>query len=153
MPSGEEEMSGTTITYSHVTRHHAGHYVCSADNGFGPQPVTAEIKLDVQHKPTVEQEQTFIHTGAGDQTEVVCVVHASPHATVTWLKNGQAVDTAANVINQRGNKHSLTLVDINKEMFGQYTCRATNSLGSAEKTTEISGKGSLGQSLIKKNCL
>jgi hypothetical protein len=94
--------------------------------------------LDVQHKPTVEQEQTFIHTGVGDQTEVVCIVHASPRATVTWLKDGQVVDTAANVINQRGNKHSLTLVDIDANMFGTYTCKATNRLGSAEKTTEIS---------------
>ena len=90
--------------------------------------------------PTIEQEQTLIHTSSGDQEEVVCIVHSSPHATVTWLKNGQPIDTATNVINQRGNKHSLTLVDINEDMLGQYTCRATNKLGTVEKTTEISGK-------------
>ena len=50
MPSGEEEISGNMITFSQVTRHHSGHYICSADNGFGPQPVTAQIKLDVQRE-------------------------------------------------------------------------------------------------------
>ena len=53
MPSGEEEISGNMITFSQVTRHHSGHYICSADNGFGPQPVTAQIKLDVQREYSV----------------------------------------------------------------------------------------------------
>lgn len=140
MPNGEEEIAGSIISFNQVNRHHSGHYICSADNGFGPQAVTAEIKLDVQHKPTVEQEQTFIHTGAGDQTEVVCVVHASPHAKVTWLHNGQPIDTGNSLVNQRGNKHTLMLVDINEESFGKYTCKAKNELGEDERTTEISGK-------------
>jgi len=139
MPNGEEEIAGSVISFDGVNRHHSGHYICSADNGFGPQPVTAEIKLDVQHKPTVEQEQTFIHTGAGDQTEVVCVVHASPHAKVTWLHDGQPIDQGNSLINKRGNKHTLMLVDINEESFGKYTCKATNDLGEDQRTTEISG--------------
>ncbi len=31
-------------------RHHAGHYICEADNGFGPEPITAEVKLEVHRK-------------------------------------------------------------------------------------------------------
>ena len=85
----------------------------------------------------------MIHTSSGDQEELVCIVHSSPHATVTWLKNGQPIDTATNVISQRGNKHSLTLVDINEDMFGQYTCRATNKLGTVEKSTQISGNDTI----------
>ena len=30
-----------------VLHFQAGHYVCSADNGIGPAPVTKEIKLTV----------------------------------------------------------------------------------------------------------
>ena len=40
-------------------------------------------------KPTIEMQQTFIHTKETDETEIVCVVHASPRAKVEWFKNGQ----------------------------------------------------------------
>ncbi len=33
-----------------MCRHHAGHYICEADNGFGPEPITAEVKLEVHRK-------------------------------------------------------------------------------------------------------
>ena len=43
-------------------------------------------------KPTIEVEETFIHTLKDDHTtEIVCIVHASPSATVTWMKNGEAM--------------------------------------------------------------
>ena len=60
MPSGEEEISGNMITFSQVTRHHSGHYICSADNGFGPQPVTAQIKLDVQREYSYQPKMEII---------------------------------------------------------------------------------------------
>ncbi len=49
MPGGEDSIRGLSVTFTSVTRHHSGHYMCSADNGFG-QPSTASIKLDVQRK-------------------------------------------------------------------------------------------------------
>ena len=50
MPGGEETVAGGELSFPAVTRHHAGHYLCSADNGFGPEPVTAQIKLTVHRK-------------------------------------------------------------------------------------------------------
>ena len=49
MPSGEDSIRGLSITYTSVTRHHSGVYVCQADNGFG-DPSTAVLKLDVQRE-------------------------------------------------------------------------------------------------------
>ena len=49
MPGGEDSIRGLSVTFTAVTRHHSGHYLCSADNGFG-QPSVANIKLDVQRK-------------------------------------------------------------------------------------------------------
>ena len=37
-------------------------------------------------QPEIEQEETFIHTQEGDETEVICVVHSSPKADVKWFK-------------------------------------------------------------------
>ncbi len=49
MPGGEDTIRGLSVTFTSVTRHHSGHYMCSADNGFG-QPSVANLKLDVQRK-------------------------------------------------------------------------------------------------------
>ena len=49
MPSGEDRIHGQSITFTSVSRHHSGNYVCSADNGFG-DPTETILKLDVQRK-------------------------------------------------------------------------------------------------------
>ena len=49
MPRGEESIRGLSITYTAVTRHHSGVYICDADNGFG-DTTSAILKLDVQRK-------------------------------------------------------------------------------------------------------
>jgi len=139
MPDGSESTKGMSLTFTKVTRHNSGIYVCAADNGFG-EPSTAEIKLDVEHRPEIDQEETFVHTREGDQTEVICVVHSSPKANVTWYKNGEPLDTRQHQISQIGNRHTLSLPITTKEAFGQYTCRASNTYGTSQKTTEVSGK-------------
>ena len=93
----------------------------------------------ITDKPEIEQEETFIHTGEGDQTEVICIVHSSPHAEVTWLKDGAAIDESMFLVNQRGNRHTLTIPSVDTSKFGKYTCKAQNQYGEDQKTTEVSG--------------
>jgi hypothetical protein len=50
MPSGEESILGLSITFTSVSRHHSGIYICSADNGFDKEPVETQIKLDVHRE-------------------------------------------------------------------------------------------------------
>ena len=51
MPSGEEFIRGKSLTFTAVSRHHSGNYVCEADNGFGgEQPSQTILKVDVQRK-------------------------------------------------------------------------------------------------------
>ena len=93
----------------------------------------------ISDRPEIDQEETFVHTREGDQTEVICVVHSSPKANVTWYKNGEPLDTRQHQISQIGNRHTLSLPITTKEAFGQYTCRASNTYGTSQKTTEVSG--------------
>lgn len=145
---GKKEMAGSKIMFFKATRHHSGIYNCSADNGFSrPLPPTASktIILDVHHKPSIELQQTFIHTKETDETEIVCVVHASPRATVEWLKDGQKMGDGENkwgITSNIKNKHSLMLPAdlLERSKFGVYTCRATNKYGTDEKMVEVSGK-------------
>jgi len=148
-PDGKEEMTGSRITFAKVTRHHSGIYNCSADNGFSRtlQPTATKlITLEVHHKPQIDVEETFIHTKEDDVgTEIVCIVHASPHADVKWLKNGRdldQMDEKFGIVSKIRNRHTLELpTDLLKESkFGVYTCNATNIYGSAAKMVEVSGK-------------
>ena len=140
MPSGESALRGLSVTFPSVSRHHSGVYICSADNGFGGAPTEAIIKLDVQHAPIVEQEQTFIHTREDDETEVICKVHASPRAKVEWFKNGKPLEQDQAILSERGNRHILLLPGIKESTFGVYMCRASNKFGKDERTTEVSGE-------------
>ena len=96
----------------------------------------------IADKPEIEQEETFIHTGEGDQTEVICIVHSSPKAEITWYKDSEPLtrESADYLINQRGNRHTLTIPGVDSSKFGKYTCRAQNQYGEDQKTTEVSGK-------------
>ena len=58
MPTGEDNIRGLSLTYTAVTRHHSGIYICSADNGFG-QPTVANLKLDVQRKFYKNEKKCF----------------------------------------------------------------------------------------------
>jgi len=140
MPSGEESIKGLAVSFPKTNRHHSGIYSCSADNGWG-KPASATIRLDVQHKPEIEQEETFIHSRDGDEVEITCTIHASPLAEVEWYKNGQLLDPKKNVITKRGNRHSLLLQKIGEtDTHGKYQCRAVNQFGEAMALTEVSGK-------------
>jgi len=142
MPGGEEEVVGNILHFKEVTRHHAGHYLCQADNGFGPTPVTKEIKLEVHHAPKVETLDTELYTGLHLEEEIVCTVHSSPRATVTWTRNGKTLETNSPdlVFGQEANKHSLSLKRINSDTFGEYTCEAKNEFGMDRSSIEVSGK-------------
>jgi len=142
MPGGEEEVVGNILHFPEVTRHHAGHYLCMADNGFGPLPSIKEVKLEVHHAPKVEPLATELYTGLDLEEEIVCTVHSSPRAKVTWTKDGKSLDENSQNLqfSQEANKHSLKLRNINADTFGKYTCEAKNDFGSDQSSVAVSGK-------------
>jgi len=141
LPSGEKRLKADSISFPVTNRKHSGIYICSADNGFG-EPVTSRVKLNVQHAPEIEPEQTFIHTKEGDETEVTCIVHSSPHSNVTWYRNGKVLEETKNVISQHGNRHTLVITKITGSTHGKYECLARNQFGEDKKMIEVSGKAS-----------
>jgi hypothetical protein len=67
-----------------------------------------DIDLRVLYKPEIEVEEVFIHTKAGNEVELVCTVHAVPHATVHWTKNGQPLATASDRMRTDSHHSRLT---------------------------------------------
>ena len=60
LPNGEDEIVGSTLSFSSVSRQHAGHYLCSADNGFGPSPAMREVRLQVHCERKTVEKHFFI---------------------------------------------------------------------------------------------
>jgi len=137
----DEEIKGGTIKWNSVSRHDAGHYRCMAENGFGREPVTKEVKMEVHHAPHVELENEFIHTTAGEEVKVVCTVHCSPRCKIGWRKDGMVIDQSNQnyYINSLGAMHTLTIFKASKEFFGEYTCSAENPMGKNSANLLVSG--------------
>jgi len=141
MPDGQDTIQGTSISFGKVTRHHSGHYICEADNGFGNSPVAKEVRLEVHHAPHVEALSSQLFTGSGREEKLLCTVHSSPKAVVTWTRNGEPVDRDSGglVIESQGNRHSLTVLSVEEGHLGVYACHAANAYGADSKKIEVSG--------------
>ena len=139
LPDGQEEIEGTELSFKNVDRHHSGLYICKADNGYG-KPATQKIHVTVGYVPEVEVEEYFIHAAESQKVELVCSVHAEPHATVKWFKNSVELTGDTNTLQKHGHRHTLTIPTVTDSDFGNYTCRACNIHGCGEKNLEVSGK-------------
>ena len=82
----EEEGAVAVLQLSQVTRHEAGQYVCSADNGHQSQPVTERVRLHVEFPPELSVQHHVVTTSLGAEVELTCIVHAYPHAQLSWKK-------------------------------------------------------------------
>ena len=86
----------------------------------------------------------------GYNTELTCTVHAEPRAHVSWLKNGELLNTASEASaahggNHRyvqtnvGSRHVLSIDNVQSHDFANYTCVGQNRFGQDHKTIEMTG--------------
>ena len=79
-----EDVAAAVLQLERVTRHQAGKFVCSGDNGV--KPVEKEVVVHVEFSPEISVEHHVVETRLGAEVELTCIVHAFPHAEVTWKK-------------------------------------------------------------------
>jgi len=145
LPDGRDKLVDVTeLSFKNVDKRHAGTYVCTANNGFGTE-VKEEIRLDVEYAPEVEVEEYFIHAMENNKVELVCLVHAQPHATIQWFKNDLQLTGDDVTLERYGHKHTLTIPKLSHVDYGNYTCRAKNIHGELSKNLEVSGKAAFAQ--------
>ena len=64
------------------------------------------------------------------------------------FQDGTPLDVGSHILNDIGNRHTLTLPVAGEDAFGQYTCQAENQYGKSSKTTEVSGKSLLHKKIM-----
>lgn len=98
-------------------------------------------------EPEVEVELNLVTIAEGYNSELTCTVHGEPKPTVSWLKNGQLLEStgAANSAHHRyvqsstGSRHVLSIDNVQTHDFANYTCQGDNRFGSDSKTIEMTG--------------
>ncbi|RWS25775.1 neural cell adhesion molecule 2 precursor-like protein [Leptotrombidium deliense] len=125
-----------TLFLYNATRHDNGQYKCTVFHYHGN--ASNMTTLEVQFKPEVYTKNSKIVTWGNKQVAIHCTVSSNPTSNVEWRKN-TTVFHKDNIIanNESIHKvtHRLTLKpNVNRQnesenIYGIYTCTATNTLG------------------------
>jgi len=135
-----EEVVGTgeSVALPEATEVTPGKYLCTAHNGIGEDAsVIRDVRLS--KAPVVEAVESVVRSGVGAASELQCRVKAEPRESpVTWQREGQdlQVETEATM---EGDAHvyTLSLASVTEAELGNYTCTASNDLGTAEADFEL----------------
>lgn len=81
-----------------------------------------------------------MHGGEGDAVVLSCTVHGHPTPSVVWMRGQRLVPSTKHVVSHEApHTHLLTVHNVTESDFGEYTCDATNSLGSQQLNIRLTG--------------
>ncbi|XP_054443215.1 sialic acid-binding Ig-like lectin 10 [Pteronotus mesoamericanus] len=124
----------------------AGRYTCRAENRLGSQ--SRALNLSVQYAPV---NLTVVVSGAeravlenlrngsslpvleGEGLRLLCVAHSNPAAQLSWARRGDILRPS-----QPSDPGLLELPRIHLEHEGEFSCRASNLLGSLQVSLRLS---------------
>jgi len=140
---GNAEYSGKELTVDSITKSQAGHYVCKVG-----KDIEREVVVEVLFKPEVYVAEVVMSSLTGDVAELVCSVRGKPTPEVHWRKAGAAVgEDRRRKISWKGERNSLTILELGEEDLAEYTCHASNSQGEAEQSIQLTASVSSNESL------
>ena len=95
---------------------------------------------NIEAKLSLKNENIyFLNFRESSKVELVCLVHAQPHATIHWFKNSVQLTEDNVTLEKIGHKNTLTIPSLSHSDYGNYTCRAKNIHGESSKVLEVSG--------------
>ncbi|XP_027318206.1 hemicentin-1 isoform X4 [Anas platyrhynchos] len=125
------------ITNAHVTD--TGRYTCIASNTAGDK--SKSYSLNVLVSPVIVGADSYgnaeeITVILNSPTSLVCEAYSYPPATVTWLKDGNPLESNRNIRILPGGR-TLQILSAQEDNAGRYTCIATNEAGETLKHYEV----------------
>jgi len=94
--------------------------------------------------PYVRQYDRPKNVIEGDRFQTECYAWGHPHVSVVWRLGGESVMAGVSRVifrNGSAENSTLRLEDVNYDDSADYTCVATNALGSANATISLHVKG------------
>lgn len=97
-------------------------------------------------KPKVEVKKSIVNSGTGIESELTCIVSASPNANIRWYKGEkQLLQKKGSILMHHGimknnkTKHVLKILHTSEDDFGEYKCYADNHMGYDSKSIFLTG--------------
>lgn len=141
LSSGRLSVSSRDFHLTHVSRHHAGVYQCTAESSRGLQ--TATIVLHVRYAPEVTTTQQTVYSAEGREAIITCHVISDPPAQLVWSRVNTVMELNRHTLSKSedfsADVYSLRIHPVRSQDFGQYRCLATNSLGENSQLILLSG--------------
>ncbi|XP_068176466.1 neuronal growth regulator 1 isoform X1 [Antennarius striatus] len=135
-PLAKKYDSGKYLNITDITRDQAGDYECSALNDIA-SPDTKTVKVTVNFPPAIHEMKSS-GVSLGRTALLRCEAAAVPSPTFEWYKgekritNGQGID-----IQNLNTRSVLTVTNMTEDRYGNYTCVASNKLGTANASVPL----------------
>uniref|UniRef100_A0A914V1Q2 Ig-like domain-containing protein n=1 Tax=Plectus sambesii TaxID=2011161 RepID=A0A914V1Q2_9BILA len=123
--------NGQKLHFLSLTKDHIDHYTCVARNAAGEDK--RDFSLRLLEAPTISGPNIprKVQVNVGRTATLNCPATGSPEPTISWLKNGQPLETEGNVVILAGGKQ-LQIGDARLDDDARYTCIATNPIGAVD---------------------
>uniref|UniRef100_A0A8C4YIZ7 Ig-like domain-containing protein n=1 Tax=Gopherus evgoodei TaxID=1825980 RepID=A0A8C4YIZ7_9SAUR len=122
-----------TLVFSQVDSGDSGEYICKAENSVGE--ASSSALLSVQERklpPSFTRTLRDIHETVGLPVTFDCGITGSEPIEVFWSKDGVHIQDGYNVQTSfLNNVATLQFLQTDKSLTGQYTCTASNAIGTA----------------------
>ncbi|KAM8874899.1 neuronal growth regulator 1 isoform 2-T2 [Spinachia spinachia] len=154
-PLARKYDSGEYLNVTGITRDQAGDYECSALNDIA-SPDTKTVKVTVNFAPAIHEMKSH-GVGLGRTALLRCEAAAVPPPTFEWYKGEKSVSQSnssqaqhhggprqARIIKGQGidikslsSRSVLTVNNMTEDRYGNYTCVATNKLGTVNASVPL----------------
>lgn len=137
LTSRSSHLLGNSLQLNNVTKNDRGTYYCVADNGVIPGSRRA-ISVEVEFKPFIRVGRPRYGQALNYEAVLHCHVEAFPSPTIVWIKDNQQLTNNQHYYisifstSDEFTSTTLKVRRIEKKQYGNYTCRATNKLGSTD---------------------
>lgn len=139
--TSDMHMYSSTISIEKIKKSQEGIVEIRAKNREGEASVQLflKIKTDEKESPQIIQPLQNITIRSEERVTLTTYIVGNPRPKVIWYKNNTEISTSK--VQTEGNKHSLIITNSSTKDTGEYTVKATNTLGSAETTGHLTVEG------------
>lgn len=133
-----------TLTIEETFAEDSARYTCRATNSAGEDETTALLSVKETEPEEVLTAPSFTKTlqpgiaKEGSTFQFECKVEGNPLPTVQWFKNGECIDNSPDyIITYNNGVAVLKFEKVYLEDKADYTCKASNQMGSAQSTANL----------------
>ncbi|XP_027579260.2 hemicentin-1 [Pipra filicauda] len=130
---------GRLLQISNAQVSDTGRYTCVASNAAGDRSKT--YSLNVLVAPSIvgadsQGNAEGVTIMLNSPTSLLCEAYSYPPATITWLKDGNPLESNRNIRILPGGR-TLQILSAQEDSAGTYTCTASNEAGQTSKDYEV----------------